>query len=157
MTRHFDRFIAVDWSGAKGPNYAGIAVAECRPGDGAPCLVAAPGRTWRRSDFVDWLTAQGAGDERLLVGIDCAFALPAAAQHRLLGADYAAASLWGSIEDACRDDADYFGGAFADHHAHAPLFWRSGKRAADFVEHRRATELACRAATKASVSRRKAR
>jgi hypothetical protein len=139
MTPRFDRYIAVDWSGARGPNYAGIAIAECREGDAAPTLVMPPSSNWSRSDFADWLAAQ---EDRVLVGIDCAFALPARAAETRLCSGYDAASLWKAIEQVCAHHADYYGGAFADHHA--PLFWRSGKRPVDFAEHHRATELACR-------------
>jgi hypothetical protein len=144
MNAPFDAFIAVDWSGARGPHYGGIAIAECGPGDGAPILVAPPFRQWRRSDFADWLAARSAGDNRLLVGIDCAFALPAPSAQSLLGADYHANALWAAIDAACVDYADYYGGAFAECEDHAALFWRSGKRPAGFAEHHRATELACR-------------
>jgi hypothetical protein len=139
VSPRFDRYIAVDWSGALGPNYAGIAVAECGAGEQAPILVAPPSRNWRRSDFADWLAAQ---DDRVLVGIDCAFALPAAAAETRLGSGYDAASLWNAIEQVCADHGDFYGGAFADHHA--KLFWRSGKRPVDFAEHHRTTEIACR-------------
>jgi hypothetical protein len=141
----FDRFVGVDWSGATGSAYSGVAVAECRAGSGAPALVPPPGRRWRRADFADWVAAQAATDERLLIGIDCAFALPEPTASALLGDSYSAAALWSYIEAICASDGDFYGGGFADHEEHAPLFWRSGPRPADFAEHHRATEQACRA------------
>jgi hypothetical protein len=140
----FDRFVGVDWSGAKGSAYSGIAVAECRQGVGAPLLIAPPGRRWTRTDFAAWMTAQADTGERLLVGIDCAFALPALTASVLLGEDYSAAALWAHIDGICTHAGDFFGGDYADHETHRPHFWRGGPRPEGFGEHHRATEHACR-------------
>src|SRR5690606_1400932 len=52
----FDRFVALDWSGARGPRYRGVAVAECGSGGGPPRLVrpSAPG-PWTRMAAARWL------------------------------------------------------------------------------------------------------
>jgi len=142
----FDRFVGVDWSGASGRQYAGIAVAECRAGTGAPALIQPPGRRWRRTDFVDWMAAQAGRGERLLVGIDCAFALPAPMASTLLGDDYSAPALWAYIDRHCAEAEDFFGGPFALHEPHSPHFWHSGPRPPGFAELHRATEYACRTA-----------
>jgi hypothetical protein len=142
----FDRFVGVDWSGATGRNYSGIAVAECRVGAAPPILIDPPGRGWRRTDFVDWMAAQAGRGERLLVGIDCAFALPEAMAAQFLGEGYSAASLWAFIDSACAEADDFFGGPFARHENHAAHFWHSGPRPGGFIELHRATEQACRAA-----------
>jgi hypothetical protein len=142
----FDRFVGVDWSGARGRLYSGIAVAECRTGTCAPALVAPPARRWRRTDFVAWIGAQAGRGERLLVGIDCAFALPALMAASLLGEDYSAAALWAYIDAHCAEAEDFFGGPFALHDRHRTHFWHDGPRPAGFAELHRATEYACRAA-----------
>lgn len=146
MIPAFDRFVGVDWSGATGSNYSGIAVADCRVGSDAPALVGPPRRRWRRADFVGWMAAQAGRGERLLVGIDCAFALPAPMAAGLLGENYTAAALWAYIDSTCGDAPDFFGGPFARHETHAGHFWHSGPRPAGFAELHRATEHACRAA-----------
>ncbi len=146
MIPSFDRFVGVDWSGASGKSYSGIAIAECRVGTAAPGLVSPPEKRWRRTDFIDWVVGEAASRERLLVGIDCAFALPAPMASVLLGDAYDAASLWAYIEATCREAPDYFGGGFADHADHAAHFWRRGPRPIGFAEHHRAGEQACRAA-----------
>lgn len=143
----FDRFVGVDWSGATGRNYSGIAVADCHAGTDAPVLIAAPGRRrWGRTDFVDWMAAQAGQGERLLIGIDCAFALPAAMAGQVLGGDYSAAELWAYIDATCADAGDFFGGPFAEHEAHQAHFWHRGPRPTGFAQHHRATEHACKAA-----------
>ena len=142
MMAPFDCFVAVDWSGARGRNYDGIAVARCSRGEDAPTLVDPPGHKWRRSDFVDWLSAQSGC--RLLVGIDCAFALPAETARTFLGDGYSAFDLWKHVDQTCAECEDYYGGAFAEHEAHRPHFWMSGMRPVGFAELHRATEWACR-------------
>jgi hypothetical protein len=142
----FDRFVGVDWSGATGNTYSGIAVAECRTGTGRPGLIDPPGKGWRRTAFVDWMAAQAGQGERLLVGIDCAFALPAPMAAGLLGNDYSACELWAYIDETCAGQADFFGGGFAKHDRHLGHFWHSGPRPAGFAELHRATEHACHAA-----------
>jgi hypothetical protein len=146
LTPAFDRFVGVDWSGAGGRQYSGIAVAECRTGTGAPVLVRSPGRRWRRTDFVDWIVAQAGRGERVLVGVDCAFALPAPMARALLGADYSAPALWAYIDSHCAGAEDFFGGPFALHERHRNHFWHDGPRPIGFAELHRATEYACRAA-----------
>jgi len=142
----FDRFVGVDWSGAQGKGYAGVAVGECIAGADAPFLVPPPARRWTRSDFVDWVVAQAADGRRMLIGIDCAFALPAAMAGGLLGDAYQAAELWAHIDGLCEDAPDYYGGGFALAEANRNLFWHSGPRPADFAEFHRACEHACRLA-----------
>jgi hypothetical protein len=142
----FDRFVGVDWSGATGRNYSGIAVADCRVGSEAPVLVEPLGRRWRRTEFADWMAAQAGQGERVLVGIDCAFALPAAMASQVLGDGYSAAALWAHIDATCADAPDFFGGPFAQHEQHSAHFWHRGPRPAGFAEYHRATEHACKAA-----------
>ena len=127
----FDGFVAIDWSGAAGKGYRGIAVAQCRPGRGAPRLVAPPQAAWTRSDVFHWLTRQ-TRKRRLLVGIDMAFALPAPFEPP--------PAQWARIEAFCHGDADFAGQrvALAD-----ARFWRSGTRPANWIEHQRPAELAC--------------
>ncbi len=144
MIPAFDRFVGVDWSGATGRGYSGIAVADCSVGVEPPVLVQPPARRWRRTDFVEWMAAQAGQGQRLLVGIDCAFALPAAMAGQLLGADYSAAELWAHIDATCAGADDFFGGGFAE--AHRTHFWHRGPRPVGFAEYHRATEHACKAA-----------
>jgi hypothetical protein len=70
----FDRFLAVDWSGARGVRHRGIAVAEALPGHAAPRLVPPPDpRGWSRPEVLAHLEAL---DGRWLAGFDFSFAPP---------------------------------------------------------------------------------
>ncbi|MGQ9369709.1 hypothetical protein [Azospirillum sp. ST 5-10] len=138
-----ERFVAIDWSGAKGRNYAGIAVAECPAGAAPPRLVPPPGGgRWSRSAVHDWLL-EGLGREPALVGIDCAFSLPFAVAGRYGVGD--AFALWDRVEGLTAEHPDLLGGPFADHPDHAGDFWRSGRQPAWYRDPHRHTERQCRA------------
>ena len=53
MRPHFESYVAIDWSGAKGNRHKGIAIAEAK-GDGSPRLVR-PGHVWSREEVLGWL------------------------------------------------------------------------------------------------------
>lgn len=135
MRTSFEAYVGIDWSGARAPGYAGIAIAECRAGRAAPRLIAPPGRRWTRSAVHDWLAARLVRGERLLVGLDFAFALP--------GPFTPPPTLWADIDAHCAAYEDYWGGAYAEASVH---FWHRGLRPADWIEHQRPAELACIAA-----------
>ena len=71
----FTRFVAIDWSGARGERHAAIAVAACGSGDSAPELIR-PDQRWSRTDVLDWLRRIAASGERALIGFDFSFSLP---------------------------------------------------------------------------------
>ncbi|HUC63392.1 MAG TPA: hypothetical protein VMF53_15705 [Alphaproteobacteria bacterium] len=124
----FDAFVAIDWSGAKGPGYKGIAVAMCAPGSAPPYLVR-PGHRWTRTEIAEWLEGKLQGAQRLLVGFDFAFAWPIeGAGFPGLPLARSAFDLWGAIEDASGDECDFGCQAVVDHKCFAPLFWTDKDR-----------------------------
>lgn len=141
----FDRFIAIDWSGAKGRRYAGIAVAECAAGDSPPALVLPPDGWWSRAAVFAWLRA---GLERgpALVGIDCAFSLPfAVAATYFPNRDATVFDLWDLIERTTAEHADFLGGPFTEVPAFAGGFWCTGPQPSWYADPHRLTERVCRA------------
>src|SRR5690349_10972705 len=146
MIPPFDRFIAIDWSGARGRTCRGIAVAEAAPGTAAPVLVEPPGggRAWTRTAVLDWLDRRFRAGGRLLVGFDFAFSLPWDTAGGYFAGDEATVfDLWDRVEAVCAADADLFGGAFPVHPDHRPGFWISGPLPPDLNLARRRTEDAC--------------
>ncbi len=78
----FDRYIGIDYSGAKSPSESvkGLRVYVAAPG-AAPSEVLPPPspRTyWSRREVAEWLVTQLSGGERILVGIDHGFSFPLA-------------------------------------------------------------------------------
>ena len=137
----FERFVAIDWSGARGPRYRGIAVAECARGRAAPRLVAPPdGRLWTRTLVADWIL-EGLARGPALIGFDMAFSLAFAKAGRHLGAAASAFDLWRAVDDASAAQPDFLGGGYVDRHGDD--FWVRGARPPAYVEARRETELAC--------------
>lgn len=138
----FDRFVGVDWSGAKGVRHKGIAVAVAEAGERAPRLVAPPSPTgWARGEVAAFLEALPG---RVLAGFDFSFAPPYAARGAYLpGLETAddGPGFWAHV-DALSDDADYGAAGFMGGAAR-PHFWMGAAdgRKADYL-HWRVCELA---------------
>ncbi|WP_448203075.1 hypothetical protein [Azospirillum sp. sgz302134] len=142
----FSRFIAIDWSGARGKRYAGVAVAECAAGAAPPRIVASANGWWSRSAVFAWLLESVARGPAL-VGIDCAFSLPFAVARRYFADPDAATvfDLWDRVEEVAAAEPDFAGGAFAEHPDYGADFWRSGLQPDWYKDPHRLTERMCRA------------
>lgn len=97
----FDRFVAIDWTGARGERHAAIAVAECAAGDSAPAIVR-PGHRWSRAEVLDWLQQIAVRGERTLIGFDFSFSLPHADRGAFFPGDADspadARALWAEVD-----------------------------------------------------------
>lgn len=105
MTPAFDRFAAIDWSGAKGSRHRGIAVALCDTGDSAPRLVDAPDGLWSRMQVAEWLIDAGAQCPTLF-GFDFSFAPPFVTRGAYLPGDSVAVTapaFWNYVDSVCAD------------------------------------------------------
>jgi hypothetical protein len=127
MTR-FTHFLAVDWSGAKGPRQKGIAVALAKAAGGAPVLLPAPDRKgWARGEVLALLAGLEAPT---LVGLDLGISLPHAdASAFFPGWDASPADargLWALIDRLCADDPHLEAGSFVTH-PEAARYFRHGK------------------------------
>ena len=133
----FERFVAIDWSGAKGRRHKGIAVAEMR-GVGPPMLVR-PGHVWSRSEVADWLVEEAAL-EPTLFGFDFSFAPPFAERGAYLpgetGVPETAREFWAYV-DQCALDPDLGAASFLEQvHRRHFYFGIADGRKADYVHFR---------------------
>jgi hypothetical protein len=126
MTR-FTHFLAVDWSGAKGPRQKGIALAVALAEGGAPVLVAPPDpKGWARTEVLALLRdLPGA----TLVGLDLGIGLPFADAGAFFP-DWAetpadARGLWALIDRLCANDPHLEAGGFVSH-PQASRYFRHG-------------------------------
>ncbi len=123
MTARFRQFLAIDWSGARGPVQKGIALALADGAGGPPVLVER-GRGWSRSDVLALLREDLPRDT--LVGVDLGIALPFADCGAYFpGRDVVlpdAPALWALIDEICADDANLAAQSFVDHPDFAPYF-----------------------------------
>ncbi|MCR9176618.1 MAG: hypothetical protein NXI19_11535 [Alphaproteobacteria bacterium] len=149
----FDSFVGIDWSGAKGARLKGLQVAECRAADRkAPVLLNGPQRSgfWRRADVLDLLSGRIAAGERMLVGIDFAFAY---AHHdvgayfpEFSGSPVTVRDLWRYVDGFGRADDDLYGakiyaeGSPVRDHYMAPN-WKGAR----YTLRQRVTERVCQA------------
>ena len=131
MTR-FERFAAIDWSGAVGERQRGIAVAICARGARAPHLVY-PDRRWSRADVMDWLLTEMPSGT--LVGLDLGASLPfvdrAAYFPGWPESPSDARALWRLVEHICSDDPHLAATSFVDHGEASRHFRRHGGRTGD--------------------------
>lgn len=133
----FDRFVGIDWSGARGSRHPSVQVAICAAGADAPRLVTPPAGVWSRGAVLDWLGAQTGN---VLAGMDASFGLPAADPFLMPARD-----LWAEVERVAAADADLGAHGFVADPRWRPAFWLG---AADGPRRDRAllrvTEQACR-------------
>jgi hypothetical protein len=134
----FDRFAAIDWSGAKGKRHKGIAVAVCEASGGAPRLIR-PGHVWSRTEVLEWLLAT-AREAPTLYGFDFSFAPPIVERGEyLLGepdVPKTAREFWAYV-DRCSNDEDLGAASFLEqvHRRHFYFGIADGTKA-DFVRFR---------------------
>ena len=134
----FERFAAIDWSGAKGRRHKGIALALCEAGDRAPRLVR-PGHVWSRAEVLDWLVAT-ADEAPTLYGFDFSYAPPIAERGAYFPGESAppadARSLWAYVDQLCQDE-DLGAASFMEqHHRRHFYFGAADGMKADFLHHR---------------------
>ena len=122
MNSRFARFIAVDWSGAKGKRHKGIAIAEARGGR-APRLVRG-NHIWSREEVLHWLVTEAA-KEPTLFGFDFSFAPPLIERGEYLvgepGVPKTAREFWAYVDQHCEDD-DLGASSFLEF-THRPHFY----------------------------------
>jgi hypothetical protein len=133
----FERYVAIDWSGAKGRRHKGIAIAEAR-GVSAPRLIR-PEHIWSREEVLDWLLKQAA-KEPTLFGFDFSFAPPIVERGEYLigepGVPTTAREFWGYVESKT-DDEDLGAASFLElaHRRHFYFGIADGVKS-DFVRFR---------------------
>jgi hypothetical protein len=114
VTRRFNSFVAIDWSGAKGRKHKGIAIAEAG-GEAAPRLVR-PRHLWSRHEVLDWLVER-ATTEPTLFGFDFSFAPPIVERGEYLlgepGVPRTAREFWAYVDTRC-DDEDLGAASFLE-------------------------------------------
>ena len=138
----FERFVAIDWSGAKGRRHKGIAIACCGVEDEAPVLVE-PGHVWSRTEVLDWLV-KSAGQIPTLYGFDFSYAPPLARRGAYLpgetGVPSEAKAFWAYVDSCCGDE-DLGAASFLEqrHRSHF-YFGIADGRKADYLHHRRCEE-----------------
>lgn len=101
----FSRFVAIDWSGAKGARHKGIAIAEARASS-APRLIRA-GHVWSRTEVLAWLLRE-AGKMPTLFGFDFSFAPPLLERGEYLPGEpnvpNTAREFWAYVDERANDE-----------------------------------------------------
>ena len=124
----FAHFLAVDWSGAKGPRQKGIALALAKAAGGPPVLLAPPDpKGWARAEVLALLAGL---EVPTLVGLDLGIGLPFADAGAFFpGWDASPADargLWALIDALCAGDPHLEAGGFVSH-PEGSRYFRHGK------------------------------
>jgi len=139
--KNFDRFIGIDWTGAKSPIISkSIAVSECLRGQYAPKLIT---QKWSRQLVADYIENLLNQNERILIGIDCNFGYASDIIDRQIGQGKTAPDLWAEVEKKCVGTPNFFAGDFCKHEKYASYFWTSGKMPNGLQMPQRQTEKQC--------------
>ena len=124
----FDRFLAIDWSGALGERHRGIALAMADAAGGAPALIQRQ-QAWSRPDVLALLRDL---PDDTLVGMDLGTALPfvdcGSYFPGLVDSPSDARTLWALADEVCAPDPHLAASSFVDHPDFAPYFRRHGGR-----------------------------
>ena len=114
---HFSRFVAIDWTGARGLRHRAIQAAEAA-GDGAPRLLR-PGHRWSRTEIADMIDDIAASGEPVLIGIDCSFSLPFVDRGGYFPGDAdepaGPRALWAEIDRLSASEADLAAHPYIEH------------------------------------------
>ncbi len=135
--RQFQRFAAIDWSGAKGGRHKGIAVAVCAAGDDAPQLVERE-RPWSRHEVLEWLLST-AGEAPTLFGFDFSYAPPIVERGSYFPGDEVpneARKFWAYVDELCEDE-DLGAASFLEQHHRRHFYFGAADGAkSTFLHHR---------------------
>jgi hypothetical protein len=114
----FERFVGIDWSGARGLGLSGIQVAEFNRGESGPKLKRPQNSDlWCRPRILEYLHTLI--DRPTLVGFDFAFSVPWPDSGKLFSSGPAISdvkSLWKYVENLCQAN---------DQHMYAGSVWKS--------------------------------
>jgi hypothetical protein len=115
--RQFKSFACIDWSGALGERQRGIAVAKIEQ-NGAPYLIE-PQKGWSRQSVLDWLITLAETHADILIGLDLSLGFPFVDRDTYFP-DWSdspadAKSLWGFVDDICRNDPYFASSSFLNH------------------------------------------
>lgn len=111
----FDRFLAIDWSGAMGERQRGIQIAYLdNQSDTGPVLMRLPdAKNWGRVVIKNLLSKLARADQRTLVGMDFCFSVPWPDEGPLPEGRQQVGSveeLWAQVESICSGEAHYYAG-----------------------------------------------
>ena len=119
----FDKYIAIDWSGAQKTPTDGIQVAEYDPKTKQARLANSPYKndlgwnTWTREQILGYVESQ-IDSARVMIGLDFAFAYPYCDQQPgMYFPDQPMSptnvdTLWHTVDEYCSESSDFYGGEF---------------------------------------------
>lgn len=126
-TAKFERYVGMDWSGAKSPLRShAVAIATCYADDQlAPSFET---DKLSRTDAFNYISELIESKQRCFVGIDCNFGYSLDVGKKQFGENAHFQDLWDTVEQTNADNPNFFAGAFWTHPKYSKYFWTQGKQ-----------------------------
>ena len=145
MSKIFDYFVGIDWSGAKGSSHKGIAIALSSNNNNIIEIVKPRTKYWSRQGVLDYIINL-ASENVILVGIDFAFSYPytdkeAFFSNLIVNSPKSSEELWKFIDFKNQDQDDLYGGAIWKDKIFGEYYNSPFKRGKFFESRRRLTEI----------------
>ena len=122
--KNFDKYIGIDWSGAKSDPQKDLSVCVAEAGKDCPYKQPPPhgGKNWSRYDLYEWLL-QESQEKSILVGIDFSFAYPIMDDFcnecgyfpEYPESPEKVHELWALIDEKNADQENFYGGGIYNH------------------------------------------
>ena len=141
----FDKFVAIDWSGAKGKNHKGICLAINDFSRRSIELVKSKNKNWSREEIIKYIINLSS-KSKILVGIDFAFSHP----YKDKGSYYpegpknqprTSKQLWKKIDQLSMLAEDFYGGELWKNPIYGEYYNSPFKKGHHFLSRRRLTEI----------------
>ena len=145
MSKIFDYFVGIDWSGAKGTSHKGIAIALSSNNTNTIEIVRPRTKYWSRQGVLDYIINL-ASENVILVGIDFAFSYPFKDKETffsnlIVNSPKSSEELWKFIDFKNEDQDDLYGGAIWKDKIFGEFYNSPIKRGKFFESRRRLTEI----------------
>ena len=145
MSKIFDYFVGIDWSGAKGSSHKGIAIALSSNNTNTIEIVRPRTKYWSRQGVLDYIINL-ASENVILVGIDFAFSYPFTDKETffsnlIVNSPKSSEELWKFIDFKNQDQDDLYGGAIWKDKILGEFYNSPIKRGKFFESRRRLTEI----------------
>lgn len=124
MTKAFDVYVGVDWSGAEKPVQThAVTWSSCRQNMGAPEYHAGK---LSRTDVYNKILAIADTNDRTFIGIDCNFGYAYHVGQKQFGAGADYKTLWARVDHVNKEHDNFFAGNFWRTKQYAKYFWTEG-------------------------------
>lgn len=142
----FERYLAMDWSGAKAVSSPAIAVAAVSHNEKNVKLIKpSDSSMWSREKVADFIFSLAHKKQKTFIGIDANFGYAQEIVRKQFPHIQSVYELWAQIDTICKNEANFYAEAFWSQPKNKKYFWTQGKQPSHIKLPKRLTEIACAA------------